>query len=105
MAAPVFLTVASGTSASSAFFLSRAGTWAVQVPSMSGVAVRVEFATSSGGSDWAALCPRADLDAVTNSGTVRPAWGLFRPVTSFGRIKTSAAVTDTASFVVLPVNA
>lgn len=102
----IFVTVASGFSASSAAYLFPADRkWSLQVPSMSGNAVRVEFATSSEGTDFAALHMRPDLTDVVVSSTVRPAFGWFYPVTCWARVKLGANAADVASFAFLPFTA
>jgi hypothetical protein len=101
-----FAVVQSGFNVSSTVALFPADRrWAVQVPSMAGTGVRVEFATGSGASDFGALHMRPDLTDVVNSTTVRPAWGTFFPVTAFARVKTAVNVTDTATFTLLPFTA
>ena len=71
--ATVYTTAASGFAVSSSVLLfPRDPKWSTQVPSMAGNAVRVEFATSSAGSDWGALHMRGDLSDVVASSTVRP---------------------------------
>jgi len=98
--------VLSGFSVSSAVYLYPTDRWwAVQVPSMAGSAVRVEFSTTSGGADFGALHMRSDLTDVVVSSTVRPAWGIFLPPTPWARVKLGANATDTASFVLMPLTA
>ncbi len=66
-----------------------------------GTAVRIEFTTVSGGAgdvSFGALLPRPDLSDVVVSSTVRPAWGIFQPVSPWARVKLGANATDTASF-------
>jgi hypothetical protein len=102
----VFATVASGVAVSSAVLLFPSDRkWSIQVPSMVGNAVRVEFATSSGGTDWGALHMRGDLSDVVASSTVRPAWGWFFPVTCWARVRLGANAADTASFAFVPFTA
>jgi hypothetical protein len=98
--------VVSGFAVSSAVYLFPSDRrWSVQVPSMSGSAVRVEFSTTSGGSDFGALHMRPDLTDVVVSSTVRPAWGIFVPPTPWARVKLGANATDTASFTFVPFTA
>ena len=104
--AAVFCTVASGFSVSSGVPLFPADRrWAVQAPSMSGSAVRIEFASSSGATDFAPLAMRPDLIDVVNSTTVRPAWGHFFAITPWARVKLGSNATDTASFLLVPFTA
>jgi|SRR5579862_5642615 len=101
--ATVYATVASGFSVSSAVLLFPSDRrWSIQVPSMAGNAVRVEFATSSGGTDWAAIHMRPDLTDVVVSSTVRPAFGWLYPVTPFARVRLGANAADVASFAFIP---
>jgi hypothetical protein len=79
--------------------------WGIAVPSMTGNAIRVEFATSSGGTDWAALHMRPDLTDVVVSSTVRPAFGWFYPVTCWALARLGANAPDVASFAFVPFTA
>ena len=100
--------VASGASVSSAVCLYPVDgrRWALFCPSMSGNTLRLEFSTVSGGaSDFGALHPAADQNAIITSCTVRPAWTSFVPPTPFCRASLGAAVTDTASVFLLPLTA
>jgi len=99
--------VASGFAVSSAVGLYPAERrWALYVPSMTPVAVRVEFATSSSAGDFGTLHMRSDLPDVVASGTPRPAWGVFSPVTPWARVKLGANASDVASaFAFVPFTA
>jgi hypothetical protein len=103
----VFVTVASGFAVSSAVVLFPADRrWTVSVPSMTPVAVRVELSqTSGGGADFGPLHVRPDLSDVVVSGTPRPAWGIFWPVTSYARVKLGANASDVATFQLMPFTA
>ena len=104
--ATVYATVASGFTVSSAVLLFPSDRkWSIQVPSMVGNAVRVEFATSSAASDFGALCMRPDLTDVVASSTVRPAWGWFYPVTPYARVRLGSNAADVASFQFVPFTA
>ena len=102
----VYATVASGFAVSSAVVLFPSDRkWGLQVPSMAGNAVRVEFATSSAASDWGTLHMRGDMPDVVASSTVRPAWGWFYPVTPVARVRLGANAADVASFAFVPFTA
>ena len=73
---------------------------------MSGNAIRVAFTSASGGGAFfGALHPLGNVDAIVQSSTVRPAYGIvaFAP-TPWGRIQTGVVTTDTATFQLFPVN-
>jgi hypothetical protein len=102
----VYAAIASGFAVSSSVVLFPSDRkWSIQVPSMAGNAIRVEFATSSGGSDWGAIHMRPDVADVVVSSTVRPAWGWFFPITSYARVKLGGNATDVASFAFVPFTA
>src|SRR5689334_16945342 len=103
-----FLTVASGFAVSSAVELFPSERrWAVFCPSMSGNSVRVDFSTALNGTDasFGAFHPTADQPAVVASSTIRPAWGIFFPVTQWARVHLGTAATDTVSFQLVPFTA
>jgi hypothetical protein len=108
MPGPIFLSVLSGASVSSAFVLTPMGrAWALHVPSMTGNVVRVDFAITSGGTatSFGTYYPEPLTDAVVTSSSQRPAFAvILQPPSPWGRLRVGPpALTDVATFVLLPI--
>jgi hypothetical protein len=101
---PIFLTVLSGQTVSSAFTLPRADAPMVVFASSNGTAaaLTIQFAQSSG---TAPFVPLVKLDGSGGTLTVfsgtGPAVGvILHPATPWGRISLSTATTDTISYAI-----
>ena len=97
--ATVFVTVASGFSSSSAFFLSHPSRFvALHASSAAAASVTVEFSARSGTAPFSPLRRPDGTGAsfVACSGT--DGWVLLAPPTPFGRITQSPATVDVRTF-------
>src|SRR2546426_234664 len=107
---PDFLTIASGATVSSAFFVVRPYAFAVQVPSMTASELRLQFAATSGASGtgdfWGDLI-RYDGTGVpySVSSGAGPAMGYlpFATPTPFLRLSAAVAQTGVRTFALFSV--
>lgn len=103
--AVLFAQVQSAQGVSSLVALSPSvGTWALHVPSMTGQAVRIQFATDSNASDFGTLWTFAQEFIVTSS-AARPATVTFQPPTPWCRVQVQNSVSATMSFTLFRVAA
>lgn len=95
----LFVTIASGTSASSTFFLAKPSRYiAVHAASAAAANVAVEFAVRSGTAPFSALRRPDGSGGAFLVTTSADGWAVLAPPTPFGRITQSAATADVRTF-------
>ena len=101
----VFLSVASGFAVSSQFVLERPDRGlVVNVPSMAGNGLRLQFTASSDGAAFSTLWG-ANADLLVTSSSVRPALATVEfPAYPWGRVQFAANVTDVVTVTLTPLN-
>ena len=99
----IHVAIASGTSASSAFFLSRPSRFiALYAASAAAASVTVEFSARSGTAPFSPLRRPDGSGAPFIATTSADGWVVLAPPTAWGRFTQTPAASDVRTFTVIP---